>query len=268
MAANETEYTRIVKDCKIGARKNLEWHVQYYFENSNKIKPEVIENLKSQLGKDYLKATLYSYAKLYEQQYAENQLDIYSLAETLTPELAIKLAKEEFEEIHFPFVKNHPTMQDYFANFDYKNKIHCMFPAGKKWISEVLMLYKHHLYTLFQNTKPYYNYSIEPLKFLLNEKAKATRVPAEDNLSGHQSVDMYKLVFEKDISALYNVYPNYQPTDFQYQLLELAHTTSMTVLNDLGLSHTTTHPDNFKVKEFYTNTGIIDLIDKYLKSKE
>ena len=83
------------------------------------------------------------------------------------------------------------------------------------------------------------------------------------NYTDHESLDMYELVFNKNLDGLRKIYPNFEPSELQLKLLDQAHDTSMMVLNDLKISHELIIT-GFRAKQFLDQTGLIDLLRESL----
>lgn len=266
-AENEIIYNRFVKQGNFGLRSNHEWHLAHYFENAHNIKKETIEYTKNFYGANtYLKQTLFSYAKLIDKNFINKTVQDIDLINTFTGEKALELVNEEFTSIKFPYVKDHPAPPTLHGNIilPYKNRIFCYFPPGKQWIANFFVLYKHHLYKIFHNNNNY-DYGLEniPLLALIGDKRR--QEPEAITLENHTSVNMYELVFNKNLEDIYKIYPGYKPNQTQLKLLDMAHDTSMLVLKDLGLSHEMVVEDNYLVRKFLNDTGIIKTIHEYLK---
>ena len=228
-----------------------------------------MKHAKNFYGKNtYLKQTLYSYARLTNNHYFDRTFHNKDLVSVFTGEKAIELANEEFTTIGFPYVKNHPNPPALYGNIilPYKNRIFCYFPSGKKWIADLFVLYKHHFYKLFHNSNDY-DYGLEHLPLLAqigNDNLRRA-VPPRTFFADHDSVNMYEMVFNKNIEDIYKIYPDYKPNPRQLEIIDMAHDTSMLVLKDLGLSHEMVVEDEYIVRDFLNDTGVMKIMQEYLK---
>lgn len=264
-AENPELYAELEHKEFFGLRTNHEWSVLYYFQGIQDLDVEVIDQLKEYYGKNtYLQQTLYAYGRLVDKLYKENQWSNPTVKSEFTFERVLELVKEDYDSLIFPYVKNHLNLKDIQEkNVPYKKKIYCRFPEGKQWIISAFVLYKHHLYKIFHKNNNY-DYGIGDVKNWIRfyqDNIHFNPMPA--NYTDHEPLDMYELVFNKNLDGLRKIYPDFEPNELQLKILDQAHDTSMMVLNDLNLSHELIITE-FRAKKFLDQTGLIDLLRESL----
>lgn len=257
-------YTKLEYQTYFGLRTNQEWALLYYFQGIQDLDIKVTNQLKEYYGKNYTQQTLYGYGRLIANLYKENKLSISAITSEFTFERFLELVREDYDSLLFPYVKNHLDLKDIQEkNIPYKKKIYCSFPEGKQWIIYAFVLYKHHLYKIFHNTQDF-GYHIGNVKNWIRyhqDDILFDTIPV--NYTDHETLDMYELVFNKNLDGLRKIYPDFEPNELQLKLLDQAHDTSMSVLNDLKLSHELTITDS-RARNFLDQTGLIDLLRECL----
>ena len=270
MAADE-EYYQILKNrTAFGLKHNHEWQLTHYFQDIRDLDASELTLLSNYYGKStYIQQTLYAVAQIVQDLFLSRQLVAENIHKTFSFEKVLKLVKRDFDKILFPYVKNHQiksisTFDCNNKSLNFKKKIYCFFPANKNWIIPTFSLYKHNLYKLFHDNHDY-NYGLGDVNYWMTLYHQNDRIVSySESIPGHESLDMYELVFNKNFDGLRKIYPGYQPNDLQLTLLDQAYDTSMIVLDNLKLSHEM-KVDEFKTKDFFDETRLIELLTASLE---
>jgi hypothetical protein len=151
----------------------------------------------------------------------------------LTKESGPELTFEKLKNNSSRYLKEHPYQKRPFE-FDkvvWKNKkIYCRFPYNKVWIPYFLLKYKFGFYDpeFREITKSLNKHSKNPYPDLR---------PLSTNYNDYLIFDIYDLIFNKNIDQIYDIDPTFEFNDDKKAMLELAHTTSIEILNLFGLDH-------------------------------
>jgi hypothetical protein len=266
-AENPELYAEFERREFFGLRTNHEWSVLYYFQGIQNLDVTVLDQLKEYYGKNtYIQQTLYAYGRLVENLCKERKWSTSLVKSEFTFERALELVKEDYDydSLLFPYVKNHLNERNFQEkSVPYKKKIYCYFPKGKQWIISAFVLYKHHLYKIFHKNNNY-DYGTGDVKnWIRYYQDNIYFDPMPINYTDHESLDMYELVFNKNLDGLRKIYPDFEPGELQLELLNQAHDTSMMVLNDLNISHELIITE-FGAKKFLDQTGLIDVLRESL----
>ena len=272
MAEDEKYYQSLIDRKFFGLRQNQEWHVVHYFQNIRDIDTLTLSKLSRHYGKSsFTQQALYAHAHIVQDLFYAKELQAETVLRRFTFEKVLELVKKDFDKIIFPYVKNHQlkTSLDFDCNnksINYKKRIYCTFPENKSWIGSVFGVYKHNLYKLFDktNSNHYGVKDVTDLIYLYNINSKMiNNYPS--TIPEHEPLDMYELVFNKNLDGLRVIYPNYEPNDLQLELLDIAHKSSIEVLNNLNLSHDIVTDTFSGTKDFLDQTGLIKLLYESLE---
>ena len=154
-------------------------------------------------------------------------------------------------EIQFNYVKSHPgwlTVKDSrYNSLPWNKKIFCSFPANKKWIPFLLHFYKLSFYKTVSSKKPFIdtevvkhtvNSILAEDKLILDELCDEVdiynHIPEEEIVY----VDMYKLIFENDVSDIFKIDPNFAMTDKKQEILDLAKNDCIEILKTFETPYT------------------------------
>lgn len=270
LSAGNEEFYREYKNRSPGLRSNHEWQVIHYFQDITYVDNSVLDTIRDYYGKNtYIQQSLYALAHIVQDLYLSKELTAERTIATFNLDKILELVKKDFDQIIFPYVKNHGIKNS--SNFGcnnpsikYKKKIYCTFSKNKTWIIPVFSLYKHNLYKLFTDNREY-DYGNGDLRNWLtsyHENKKIVSYP--ESIYDHESLEMYELVFNKNLDGLRKIYPDFEPNSLQLELLDQAHNTSLMVLNDLNISHDL-ELNEFRTKDFLDQTGLISLLHRCLK---
>jgi hypothetical protein len=181
----------------------------------------------------------------------------YSGAE-LIEMIAIELIKQKYRwftkktDLTFEILKNnssrylkeHPFKESLypFEDIVWKNKkIYCRFPYEKLWIPYFLLKYK------YGTNDPEF---IEITKILMDgyENTYPEMRPLH-NTYDYITFDIYDLIFNKNLDQVYSIDPAFEFNDDKRDMLDLAHTTSIEILELFGLDHTWSIDHTTKIKD-------------------
>jgi len=269
-AGNEESYREFINTKGPGLRSNHEWQVIHYFQNIENIDNSVLDTIRNYYGKNtYIQQSLYAFAHIIQDLYLSKELTVEHVLATFSLDKILELVKKDFDQIIFPYIKNHQIKNSSSFNCNntsikYKKKIYCTFPKNKTWIIPVFSLYKHNLYKLFNDTHDYDYGTGDVRNWITFYHENKSIVSYPQSIDDHESLDMYELVFNKNLDGLRKIYPDFEPSRLQLELLDQAHDTSIMVLNDLNLSRDI-ELNEFKTKDFLDQTGLISLLHESLK---
>lgn len=156
------------------------------------------------------------------------------------------ISLEELTEQANPYMKYHA--QQYINAPSKRNRaVFCTFPKNKSWLPYLLLLYK------FNRSKRSLQH-LPGLQHLKNIKTLQKDFVFHDYyftapIKGAYVFNIYKLIFEKDLTQVYELYPNFQFDKFKQYQLELAKNTSIHILNKYNMDYTFRCYDNFTVND-------------------
>jgi len=125
-----------------------------------------------------------------------------------------------------------------------RKRITCDFSNEKLWIPYYLLKYK-------SSKSTYLSYNIELFHNDTNEFFITRSNMFEDvkfNISNLQ-VDMYDLIFNKNIDQVYKIDPNFEFTKEKEEMLNLAKSSSIEILESFGIDHNTSINNNTTIQE-------------------
>lgn len=241
----------IKKFTGFGMKANYEWkHHDHLislasFPKANMF-PVIEQKFINLFGDDYFKYLVYIYA------YAiyKNKSSVENFLNELEHDQILNIIEHQVGlKVIFPYFKLHDSSDskqrlyiEKISQLNYKDAIHCFFPPNKEAIPALLVLYKKFFYNMFTNEHVNTDHLSDYLyKCWLN---KFTSYPYKDSnknlvtsLLNAKSVDMYRLVFQKDLSDIYKIYPTFEFNMYRQQLLEQAHSTSLKIMECLSVDH-------------------------------
>jgi hypothetical protein len=145
---------------------------------------------------------------------------------TLTKEDILKLADAPFLGVDskLKFTKCHEHEYFYLNdNLSWNNKIAVMLPKNKRWIAEIMLGYKH----------------TTPLHIVISDLRKKTSYNDDQILQKKfKTVNMYDVVFNKDLTSIYNIFPNFNFSNIEEKLWNAVNEDSIEILQQYGLEHT------------------------------
>jgi hypothetical protein len=214
--------------------KNKEWSMVDYFSGYHysrelKINDTLITQLKDIYGDKWY---LHYYYILYQYSYRylilnEGEFPDKSI-ETLTKEEILELATAPFLGVKptLRFTKCHD--RDYLYKDDsleWNSKIAVMLPKNKFWLGEIMLGYKH---------KVPLHIIIRGLKNKFNELYRYDEVEQKK----FKTVNMYDVIFNKDLTSIYDNFPSFNFTGLENKLWEIVNKDSLEILEHYGLDHT------------------------------
>lgn len=154
-------------------------------------------------------------------------------------------------EIQFNYVKSHPNwltvIDSRYNSLPWNKKIFCSWPANKEWIPFLLYFYKASFFTTVSSKKPFIDFEvvkhtvnsiISEDKLILDEHCYEVdiynHVPEEEIVY----VDMYKLIFENDVSDIFKIDPNFAMTDKKQEILDVAKNDCIEILRTFETPYT------------------------------
>jgi hypothetical protein len=188
-------------------------------------------------------ATAIFYANLKYSLLEKDHYQMYGNDDLLNPDsYQWDIPLTELTEQANPYMKFH--LNQYLGNPITRNRaIFCTFPKSKTWLPFLLLLYK------FSNSKR----NKELLSSLKNLK-NITSLDLDDSFFTHYftpapknayKFDIYKLIFENDLSQVYELYPDFKFDYFKKTQLALAKDTSIKILEKFDMCYTFRCDDNF-----------------------
>jgi hypothetical protein len=173
-----------------------------------------------------------------------------------------------------PYVKSHTNGEslNQIQGCKFKKKIiFCRFKPERTWLGDVLHIYK--IYDFYKRKNINFNSEFSNNKLLYKifttgiEKMKSNFQPGikfkeldylrcidhftllPNFKQDYIDFDIYRLVFKKDPTQIYEIDPNFQLTEYKKQMLFTAHDTSMSILKYYNLDHTLrVDPDSYTNK--------------------
>lgn len=120
-------------------------------------------------------------------------------------------------------------------DMEWKRKINCIFPVSKYWIPYYLLKYKSSMSTYLKYHLHHLNLIPDSNPFIASMQLSEVHYtdPTQFNFN------IYELVFNKNLTQVYEVDPAFEYTKEKQDMLELAHLTSHEILNsfDLNVNH-------------------------------
>ena len=142
-----------------------------------------------------------------------------------------------------PYIKEH--REDVLTNIKWKQKkIVCEFFDNKSWIPYYLMKFKITGAPYLKMNLDVYN---SPTTDSFIDRNKLHNI--FDYTQSYIKVNMYDLVFNKNIEQVYNVDPNFEYTKEKEEMLNLANSTSLEILEYYGVDHTSNINENTTIQE-------------------
>jgi len=269
--------------------KNLEWFnwdrtLQYLEQGNNH--PYYITHINEHTsllkekyqGHEYDKAFIYVIYQLTEplvREHGRFEL-IHPIPANLSSEKVLELAEMDpifdVANLKFTHLKCHYENTNVLINsLNWKRKIFCQFSFDKMWLVDLLMYYKKFYYTIDKPEIPISdqlaNDHISFEKFYRNDwnnRIKNLGRRVVKDLPGYHNIDMYDLIFNKNIEQIQLAYPNFELSYSQNIMLEkvkndITYICSVFDLNP-GISYVHSR-DNInvvrtdKIKEILKNIG-------------
>ena len=150
--------------------------------------------------------------------------------------------------------KGYPNINKPFSSIKWGNKIiRCAFPDEKSWIPFYLLKYK------FSNSDRVYakpvlnnlikNVSVQSnLQFIRFFCYNRNRVEP-NNPNEYLNFDIYNLVINKNLNQVYEVDPSFEFTEKKKEMLELAHSSTIKILETFGINYNTSIDRTTSVKQ-------------------
>lgn len=282
MMADDPNYDNLVKSIQYGLVEDTgQWLVYDYFSSQ-------LNGLVSNYVRSGLPSLNLYFSHKIKSQLEEKNLTIYEIlflrtklnsANKPVHELSfneiLDLLNQPIDYIKFPFVRASPqvNLDDYQQAIASGNKIQqaifdiitnwsglkvfCYFPEDKQWISSLLECYE----TSFVP-------SIKFNRLILDQNFDDWRLTADGLIKNFETdyldfpkINMYKVVFEKDLSDVYKIFPNFVLTEKKQKLLDLAHFSQLKIMQTLQLDHTN---DYCSSRELYYDLLASDFFLKYV----
>jgi hypothetical protein len=259
---------------QVGIQKNFEWKTfDYYMVLQNDL-DDVTLKFSSYFGLGWEKYYLYTIAVLMS-HYQSTDNDVFGakiqytcdrLKNLTSPDQYInELIDKNY--MYFPAIKchsEHPKLEILLEDsIPWGNKLNLIFPPGKEWVQVLMLLWKHdfHNYNNSSFKGEFLNSFISRIKS--NEKTKLDYLTAKNIPSDCKTIDMYKLIFEKDVNQISSAIENFEITEDRLKLLDLAHTTSIKIINELGFDHTHLLTEAVTITEFIKDTKLESMIREF-----
>jgi len=185
-------------------------------------------------GDEYDKALIYVIYQLTEPLVREHghYEQIHPTSMKYSPEQLLELAEIEplfdVNDLKFTHLKCHyENTNPLINNLNWKQKIYCQFSFDKMWLVDILMYYKKFYYTIDKPEIPIeqqlHNDPIATQKFYKNEwnnRIKSFGRRLVKDMPGYRNIDMYDLIFNKNIEQIQLAYPNFELSYSQNIMLE------------------------------------------------
>lgn len=263
------------KGGSITMNDNYEWCTTDYFHHlfSDRYDPQSFKRFIDKFGPGWEKYYLYAYA-LEEMNYLNHRLlsppGLVDKIEDL--DSYMKKTVDDFE-IAFRTVKTHPDQKiSIHKSIKWKYKIFSYFPEEKQWVQKFLFLWKRH-FSVIDGAKPNPMIGIDEFQF--KTLIRSLEVPgwlhvvprAESKIdkTEFKGINMYQLVFQKNIDTVMSAMPDFQMTNEKMKLLETAHSTSLKIFDKLELDHTAILRPDITVKELIANSRVPYYINEFSK---
>jgi hypothetical protein len=212
--------------------KNKEWAVvdyfsAYHYSERLKLHRTLVNQLVDIYGDDWEQHYYYILYQYTYRYFTLNQGDFPDESiRNLSKEDILNLADAPFLGVSSPlkFTKCHE--EDYFYtndNIPWNNKIAVVLPKNKRWIAEIMLWYKH----------------TTPLHVVISDLRKKTSYNDDQILQKNfKTVNIYDVVFNKDLTSIYNIFPNFNFTKKEERLRNIVNKDSLDILHHYGLDHT------------------------------
>lgn len=176
--------------------------------------------------------------------------------------LLLDFAKDKkYHQLHYPinliksrtsrYIKEHrvPLQFDKLKLVRYElpwtsKRIACDFLNEKSWIPYYLLKYKSHTSKYLIDNIILFDYDTDESFFkrsIIHEKMDFKQPTIQ--------IDMYDLIFNKNIEQVYKADPNFEFTKEKEEMLNLANTSSIEILEYYGIDHTSCIDDNTTIQE-------------------
>jgi len=143
----------------------------------------------------------------------------------------------------FKYLKMHcyKPLESTNRTFNFSKKIFAYYPENKSWIPTILGWHKcHRDFRVREMHGDVAGHSFKEYK--QNVLGSAT--------DSDISIDMYNLVIQKNYNAILDVIPDFKFTNDKIRILEIAHDTTLEILNKFNMDHNLDIPMNLKYSEF------------------
>jgi hypothetical protein len=157
---------------------------------------------------------------------------IHPIPANLSSEKVLELAEMDpifdVANLKFTHLKCHYENTNVLINsLNWKRKIFCQFSFDKTWLVDLLMYYKKFYYTIDKPEIPISdqlkNDPVSFEKFYKNEWNKRIKNLGKrlvKDLPGYHNIDMFDLIFNKNIEQIKQLYPDFELNHFQNNMLE------------------------------------------------
>ena len=255
----------------IGKSDNLEWlnfdRVAQYVDEENDFYQLHFNKHTSLLkekykGDDYHKAVIYVLYQLseklidrYRERYDPRNVWLY---EQLIIDLAESDPIFDISKLKFIHLKLHTPPDKSFVNaLDWRSKIFCHFSRDKLWLTDILAYYKKSYYKTFNNSTINQSSDDPWNNVIKNIGNRRLSIYNE-----YVYIDMYDLIFNKNIDQLKRVYPDFKLTDAQNNLLDIAKKDIINICDVFGLDHTMSVTHDSPDKNILYTPQIIDILKR------
>jgi hypothetical protein len=255
----ENSDINLSKSADDGMMANYEWKFSDAFDGFFVSGDNKYTDLVTLLSKTYSAPDVYKVAALIimNTKYYIMKNDI-TCDEKSRMDLMLEFAKNPFDsKVQIPFdilkqissryIKTHPWkgypgIDKLFSSVKWGNKvIRCEFPNEKSWIAFYLLKYKFLnsnrdyakpvLDNLLAKTSTLSDVSF--IRFFCYNKYKVDVY----NTNEYFDFDIYDLVINKNLKQVYEIDPNFEFTETKKDMLELAHSSTIKILNYFNLDH-------------------------------
>lgn len=245
---------------KMNLKLSFEWinndyydHIKYY-DSSKTVK--YIRQFEEWFGKEQGAKKFFYFYRYWrdKQELMQEQID-----EKINEKLEL-LTKDEVDDTlnniptrsNFisPYIQSHPwyvrnpgteneKIFNYFSyavkDFPWKQKIFCYFPREKQWIQHFFIFHKIILRIFsdsFMFKRSFNNFTMPTPSVMFGDKFFS------DDFPGFFKLNMYDLIFKRDVSELKQICPEIETDEVKQNILNIAQATSMAIFDSLGLDHT------------------------------
>jgi hypothetical protein len=143
----------------------------------------------------------------------------------------------------FKYLKMHhyKPIEGATRSFDFSKKIFVHYPENKSWIPTILGWHKCHKdFRINEMHGQFAGHSFEEFKRNVLPNATDSDI----------SIDMYNLVIKRDLGAILNVIPDFKCTRDKLLMLDIAHHTTLKILNKFDMDYKIDIPMNLEYSEF------------------
>lgn len=174
-------------------------------------------------------------------------------------------------DLDYFYVKSHPFVRGMIFFYDqsitWKQKIHCYFPDDKLWIMHLLALWKHHLFKLFHPSSQKQFIDFWLLDAFTNPKKHEFVLTTGKfkylNLDDFTHVNMYNLIFNNDVSELYEKIPGFELTPDKEKILTQACQSNCSILDKFGFDHRDSFMKTITMDDLKNNIVLKEMINEY-----